>query len=347
MKYHTTTSTIVISLLIVLMFIFVSCFIISSLNLTSPTLMLTNKLFDTWKASDSNINIEFSSIERNLRDRVFVNDLVIEYKDKELVSFEKVEIQRGLFSFLGYLVSGNGALKINAENGSVHIPQNESGVVKEETDSNSFGLYDTFSIELPDSLFFWGIDLNLRNIDFEYGDIKIENSNLSLYFDHGFDSFNASFVLPEFAYKFNGVEFDGKNIALDIKYDNAFLLSLKLDNANIENDRLSSSIDNISSFLTLDSLNRIVPIDIPITLGFSSLFLSYDDIDLNLGALELEHRDRSLNLNTNNTAISYDEYSANINIDNGGNYGYTFRVMPKHEMLLEPANMDLIKWITK
>ena len=40
-------------------------------------------------------------------------------------------------------------------------------------------------------------------------------------------------------------------------------------------------------------------------------------------------------------------YVAKIKLTTGGNYGYTFRVMPKHEMLLEPANLNLVKWITK
>lgn len=40
-------------------------------------------------------------------------------------------------------------------------------------------------------------------------------------------------------------------------------------------------------------------------------------------------------------------YSAKIELKTGGNYGYTFRVMPKHEMLLEAANLNLIKWVTK
>ena len=40
-------------------------------------------------------------------------------------------------------------------------------------------------------------------------------------------------------------------------------------------------------------------------------------------------------------------FTAKIELTTGGNYGYTFRVMPKHDMLLEPANLDLIKWITK
>lgn len=40
-------------------------------------------------------------------------------------------------------------------------------------------------------------------------------------------------------------------------------------------------------------------------------------------------------------------YKAKVNLVNGGNYGYTFRVMPKHEMILEASNLNLVKWITK
>ena len=40
------------------------------------------------------------------------------------------------------------------------------------------------------------------------------------------------------------------------------------------------------------------------------------------------------------------EYETEIEMKTGGNYGYTFRVMPKHEMLLDPENLNLVKWIT-
>ncbi len=40
-------------------------------------------------------------------------------------------------------------------------------------------------------------------------------------------------------------------------------------------------------------------------------------------------------------------YSAKIKLSSGGNYGYTFRVMPQHEMLLDSENLDLVKWIEK
>ena len=40
-------------------------------------------------------------------------------------------------------------------------------------------------------------------------------------------------------------------------------------------------------------------------------------------------------------------YKTKINLRTGGDYGYTFRVMPKNEMLLDSQNLNLVKWLTK
>ena len=40
------------------------------------------------------------------------------------------------------------------------------------------------------------------------------------------------------------------------------------------------------------------------------------------------------------------KFTAKILLKSGGDYGYTFRVIPKNEMLLNSMNLDLIKWIT-
>ena len=40
-------------------------------------------------------------------------------------------------------------------------------------------------------------------------------------------------------------------------------------------------------------------------------------------------------------------FKTKLELTTGGNYGYTFRVMPKHQMLPDPENMNLIKWITE
>ena len=39
------------------------------------------------------------------------------------------------------------------------------------------------------------------------------------------------------------------------------------------------------------------------------------------------------------------EYSANIVIDNGGNYGYTYRITPSHPLLINNQDLALCKWL--
>jgi starch phosphorylase len=40
------------------------------------------------------------------------------------------------------------------------------------------------------------------------------------------------------------------------------------------------------------------------------------------------------------------EFTTKIELKTGGNYGYTFRVMPKNDMILDSENLNLVKWIT-
>lgn len=54
-----------------------------------------------------------------------------------------------------------------------------------------------------------------------------------------------------------------------------------------------------------------------------------------------------MNLETYNEEEKVATYKAKIELTTGGNYGYTFRVMPKHEMLLDSENLNLVKWIEK
>ncbi len=40
-------------------------------------------------------------------------------------------------------------------------------------------------------------------------------------------------------------------------------------------------------------------------------------------------------------------YKAKVELSTGGDFGYTFRVVPKHEMVLDQENLNLVKWIKK
>ena len=47
------------------------------------------------------------------------------------------------------------------------------------------------------------------------------------------------------------------------------------------------------------------------------------------------------------TGESEYRYSTDLCIDEGGNYGYTFRVLPKHHLLINKHDLSLCKWLTK
>ena len=54
-----------------------------------------------------------------------------------------------------------------------------------------------------------------------------------------------------------------------------------------------------------------------------------------------------MNLTDKNEENREYTFNAKLELTTGGNYGYTFRVMPKHEMLIDSENLDLVKWITQ
>jgi hypothetical protein len=41
------------------------------------------------------------------------------------------------------------------------------------------------------------------------------------------------------------------------------------------------------------------------------------------------------------------KYTAKIDLKTGGDYGYTFRVVPHNDMILDPMTLNEIKWITE
>lgn len=41
------------------------------------------------------------------------------------------------------------------------------------------------------------------------------------------------------------------------------------------------------------------------------------------------------------------EYKAKVELSTGGDFGYTFRVVPKSKMVLDQENLNLVKWVKK
>ena len=153
MKYHSPISIIIISLIVLLLFVSVAFFAVFSIGLTSPTLIVTERLMSSLEKADSNLSFSFDSMERNLRGGFTINNLEVGYKDESVVSLERLRVHMGIPALLRYLVLGDGNLEIEGINGSISIP--------DITGSGESSGESGFSI--PE--FSRSISLHLHNID--------------------------------------------------------------------------------------------------------------------------------------------------------------------------------------
>ena len=79
-----------------------------------------------------------------------------------------------------------------------------------------------------------------------------------------------------------------------------------------------------------------------------------DELEIHSSNLDGKFRIENINVEVYAGRITDNGTIENISIipmtlvdRNDENREYTFRVMPKHEMLLDSENLDLIKWITQ
>ena len=82
MKYHASFSTIIISLIVLLVFAAAAVFTVSNLSMTSPTLIITEKLLEEIAAADSDLSLSFGSIDRSFRDGITIRDIEVSYKGR-------------------------------------------------------------------------------------------------------------------------------------------------------------------------------------------------------------------------------------------------------------------------
>ncbi len=118
--------------------------------------------------------------------------------------------------------------------------------------------------------------------------------------------------------------------------------------ANWKNIKISQSnnLDNI----TIDAGNQIevhCKVELPEGIDADSIKTQvYYGKILDNGIME-EMQTIPMQLKDKDEEKRVYNYSAKITLKTGGNYGYTFRVMPQTDMLLDTTNLDLVQWVTR
>ncbi len=334
MKYHTTVSTVIITLLILSVFVFVSCFTYFQLNIDSPGFLIVSTIKEKL-SSDRDFSLSFSSIDRILKNKITINDIKFTYKDIADVSIENLTVYNNPYHIIHNLLSKKGKFEVDVNNINVNLKlqKNES--------TSSLDIASLFSVvtdlESHDELFkqflfyYFAYSLNVNNLNLTINDYKIDSIKANIQLGEKLKFKSLVTEVPSYKDK----QFNVDHIAFKAGNDGKlYSFAISGDRLELINKDVNLSVDQIRSVLEFENFASLKLTALPIDLSVNAIKLKTKELNLEIGPLSLESNGDeanfavsevftkikygSLNSSTirGNIAVSPDlEVSGNININ--------------------------------
>lgn len=308
MKYHSPISIIIISLIVLLLFVSVAFFAVFSIGLTSPTLIVAERVMEELKAAGGPLSFSFDSMDRNFRGGVSINGIEVDYQGESVVSLERVSIHMGIPALVRYLVLGDGRLEIEGVNGSISIP---SSLISPEEGAAGDGTGFTLS---------HSVAIHLHDIDLSGFGAEALDTDISLYAEGENGGIRAEMLLPAVTYD------DGKSSAAA---SNLVIQGVLRDSLTLSasGNSLSYSSDGIEfeagfPVIRLSSADPSSLSKIEAAVSVSSLSGEAGGISFSTGRSSLLGTMDNAQLVFTEASVAYDEYSlsadeADISLSDG------------------------------
>ncbi len=305
MKYHTTFSTIVISLVVLLVFSVVALGTVIILSMTSPTLITTNIILDSLSEMDTSISVSFDSMERNFRDGVFINGLKIGYDGEEIVSFDRITVHMGLFSLIRYIALGNGKLNVEASNGSINIPPSFLERLKNSGEREDNPSFDYLSIldNYAFSIFIHDIDMNILDI------VTVYDFSLMTELEYGLDGINGRFQTETMEIDYENLNGRINRTVVDFSYDDVISLNAAIDEITGNYDDIEFIADSLfanASISLADDFNVEARVEV------DSVEASRGDDFISIAPLWITLDEYGIELSLSSLSASYDDFSGSL-----------------------------------
>ncbi len=331
MRYHSNIKTILISILVALLFFTASFFILFTLNLTSPTLIVTNRILDSVSKVNSDISFKFDGMERNFRDRVMIRDFSLYYKGENIASFDKIEVKLGLFDVLSYLFNIEGSAEIDFLDGSINIPISlfSSSSESTATADSEAELTETTSKDNKSSFLDYltnhNLTLVLKNVDFafDYGSVDIEKLEVNAIGSEGV--ITGTLVSPSASLVYNSYSLDLSLFNTSFSYGRSIFLTGSIDDVSLKGDEVNASLTKTSFSLRGDSIEAVKDGDIQgvvnvdkIEGGFNTYSLAAEKNEVIIKSGDLNYKVSSINAESSFGNLS--SSNLNINLENYDKY---------------------------
>ena len=321
MKYHSPASTIIISLIVLVLFVAVAFFAVLSIGMTSPTLIVAELLMDDMRHAGSDISVSFESIERNLRDGIFINELEIGYRGEDVLTLDRVTVRMGILQLIRFALSGEGRLDIVGEGASFTLPSSIGGDGKQE---------ERTAPAIPQVFSSHPVALHLEGISVDAGFFRTPDAAVSIFLDEGIGleaAFNEASVsaagtdISISGFEAKGALRDGISVSASAESISAVnerysaLLSSPVFNASLPEDR---DTDGFEAGLSFSSLQGSYD-EAAVSIGSSTLsvsghdaaaliqnaYASYGDASVSIASISAELADDSVSADISNADVLY------------------------------------------
>ena len=275
MRYHSTFSTIVISIVVLLVFASVALFTVAVLSMTSPTLIATQELLEGLSDASTPVSVSFDSMDRNFRDGIFINGLEVSVEGESVASFESVTIHMGLFSLIRYLVLGSGNLEIEAMDGTIDVP------LSLLQGSGGGGVFSPPSVPSQ-----YSFSVHVHDTDVTIADAaRIDDLEASVYLSDGMKAIEGSATSPAVTIDADDVSGQGRDLLLTISYDGDLSVAFSMDGIDGSYGAYGISASSIAARGTLEGGSELH--DGTLSLSLSSLFLDSPALSSSLSSSSL------------------------------------------------------------
>lgn len=288
MKYHTTLSTIIISLIVLLCFALAVVFCVTSLGITSPGYLIVDQIL-TRIDNTTDFSVSFSSIERNMSSRITVNDIELCYMDNTVIQLDELTVYQNPFQIAKYFFTKSGRIEIDIEGLSVNLESLDQGGEKSQQPvslvevNEMIQSVESYDYLVRDMAFYQlAYSVNIENFTLRLGQhLNFSGLRMNLLLDEGLSLNRFVFNAPEISLQLADAGINAEDLSLIFSKDEeGYSTRFSVQSAQARYNDLN--INSSSLALTLDFEN------------FSSLDIFHLPLRLSAGQTDIRYNDYSL-----------------------------------------------------
>lgn len=272
MKYHSPIRIVILSLIIVLTFSFISLSSIFLFSAKSATELIVSSAFERLAEGDD-ISISFSSLDRNIRGNITLNDVDLAVRGESILNIERVRLSTSFFSLIRSFFGASGVFNVDFYSPRISIGESELTYLISLLENTSTEPSQNEDEKINDFTF----NLFFHSLYAEYGLFCIDNAEVFLQSSTDNPLSRLEVSLDEFNYDDDEISIKLSQIEARAINDSNFSLDGGIGDVNLEYEGYGIDAKDMALSIILSDLKKPTSEDLTLRLSLSSLDAYYEE----------------------------------------------------------------------